>query len=97
MYSLKKLWKYLFKCFPWFFKVWCVQENQGVTFLMAPFKNGLVLLVLLKSPQWIVIHRGDFIILHLECASLGRSFPFSFQTTCKTKRFIIKISKLIQL
>jgi hypothetical protein len=30
MYSLKRLWKYLFKCFLWFFKIWWVQENQGV-------------------------------------------------------------------
>jgi len=89
MYSLKKLWKYLFKCFLWFFQVQWVQENQGVTFLMASFKNGLVLLVLLKSLQWIAVHEGDFIILHLECTSLGRSFPFSFQTTCKKNKIII--------
>jgi hypothetical protein len=30
MYSLKKLWKYLFKYFLWFFKFWWVQENEGV-------------------------------------------------------------------
>jgi hypothetical protein len=35
---LKKLWKYLFKCFLWFFKVWWDQENQGVTFLLVPPK-----------------------------------------------------------
>jgi hypothetical protein len=30
MNSLKKLWKYLFKCFLWLFKVRWVEENQGV-------------------------------------------------------------------
>jgi hypothetical protein len=69
-----------------------------VMFLMAPFKNRLVLLVLLKSSQWIAMQGGDFIILHLEYTSLGRSFPFFFQTTCqKKKRFIIFFSKLIKL
>jgi hypothetical protein len=83
MYSLKILSKYLFKCFLWFFKLQWIQENQGVTFLMVSSKDGLVILVPLKSPQWITIHEGDFIILNLECTSLGRSLPFSFQIACK--------------
>jgi hypothetical protein len=33
------LWKCSFKCFLWFFKVWWVQENQGVTFLMVSPKD----------------------------------------------------------
>jgi hypothetical protein len=35
----KKIWKYLFKCFLWIFKVQWVQENQGVTFLMVSPKD----------------------------------------------------------
>jgi len=42
------------------------------------------------------MHGGDFIILHLECTNLRRSFPFSFQFTCKKNKIII-FSKLIQL
>jgi hypothetical protein len=34
------LWKYLFKCFLWFFKFWWVQENQNVMFPMVPPKDG---------------------------------------------------------
>ncbi len=66
-----------------------------MTFLMASIKNGLVLLVL-----WIAVHGGNFIILHLEYTSLETSFPFSLQTTCKKKRFIIiffKINSIIIL
>jgi hypothetical protein len=40
----KKNWKCLFKCFLWFFKVQCVQEYQGVMFLMVPSKDGLALI-----------------------------------------------------
>jgi hypothetical protein len=39
MYSKKKLWICLFKCFLWIFKVQWVQENQGVRFLMVPPKD----------------------------------------------------------
>jgi hypothetical protein len=38
-YIQKKLWKYSFKCFLWFFKVQQVQENQGVMFLVIPLKG----------------------------------------------------------
>ncbi len=33
--------KYLWKYFLWFFKVWWVQENQGVMFLVISLKDGL--------------------------------------------------------
>ncbi len=36
MYSLI----YIYICFVWFFKVWWVQENQGVTFLVVPLKDA---------------------------------------------------------
>ncbi len=39
----KFLWKYLFKCFLWFFKVQWVHENQGVMFLVVSPKDGLAL------------------------------------------------------
>jgi hypothetical protein len=45
MYSLKKLWKYLLKCFPWFFKVRWVQKNQGLTFLMVLPKDAFTQVV----------------------------------------------------
>jgi hypothetical protein len=54
---------------------------------MVSSKDGLVFLVPLKSPQWITIHEGDFIVLNLKCMGLGRSFPFSFQITCKKKNY----------
>jgi hypothetical protein len=41
---IKKIWKYLFKYFLWFFKVQWVQENQGVMFLVVPPKDGLTCL-----------------------------------------------------
>jgi hypothetical protein len=37
----KHLWKKLFKCFLWFFKVQWVQENQGVTFLVVHLRTLL--------------------------------------------------------
>jgi hypothetical protein len=41
----KHLWKYLFTCFLWFFKVQWVQENQSVMFLMVPPKDGFAFAV----------------------------------------------------
>jgi hypothetical protein len=39
------LWKCSFTCFLWFFKIKWVQENQGVTFLVVPPKDGLAQMV----------------------------------------------------
>jgi hypothetical protein len=36
---IKKIWKYVFKCFLWCFKIRWVQENQGVTFLVVSPNN----------------------------------------------------------
>jgi len=44
MYSNLFLWKCSFKCFLRFFKVWWVQENQDVTFLVVPPTDKIALL-----------------------------------------------------
>jgi hypothetical protein len=64
---------------------------------MVSSKDGLVLLVPSKSPQWITIHEGDFIILNLECTGLGRSFPFPFQIAMQKNKIYNFFSKVIQL
>ncbi len=64
---------------------------------MESSKDGLVLLVPSKSPQWITIHEGDFIISNLECTGLGRSFPFSFQIAMQKNKIYNFFSKVIQL
>ncbi len=60
----------------------CDIPNGNIQEWACPFS-------VIKRLQWIAVHEGDFIILHLECRSLGRSFPFSFQTTCKKKDLYI--------
>jgi len=52
LFIKKYLWKCLFKYFLWFFKVWWVQENQSVTFLVVPPKDMLAFRVgVLKKTQ----------------------------------------------
>ncbi len=60
----------------------CDVPNGNIQEWACPFS-------VIKKSSVDSVHEGDFIILHLECRSLGRSFPFSFQTTCKKRRFII--------
>jgi hypothetical protein len=45
------LWKYSFKSFLWFLKIWWVREKQGVMFLMVPSKDRITLQTLVLSPK----------------------------------------------
>jgi hypothetical protein len=47
----EKKWQHLFKCFLWFFKVWWIQENQGVMFLVVPLKDEFTLKLMFKLPN----------------------------------------------
>ncbi len=62
-------WKKLFKCFLWFFKVWWVQGNQGVTFLVVHLRTFLPSTTCTKKCR---PHMANFVV------SIGIS---SFQCT----------------
>jgi hypothetical protein len=66
MYSLQKVWKYLFKCFLQIFKVWWVHKYQGVTFLVVPAKNRLAFCdvgCFGWCRAWSKIQNGKFVVV----------------------------------